>query len=160
MAGLRTASAEFSFSERPTPVPGDLRINWRLSVLLLILENSRARKASLAKLYIISDAVRSELSRQQLGRVLSENLLPLEWTVRVEPALARAVDLLVGEGLARWIQMSGKAGIEATPVGAAAAAEIASTPDVLIHEKVVISELTKPLTEAKVSSILATHGSL
>jgi len=38
-------SAErFSFVRRPVPVPGDLRIVWRLSLLLMMLEHRGARR--------------------------------------------------------------------------------------------------------------------
>ncbi len=154
------ANAEnFSFSPRPIPVPGDLRINWRIAVILLILRSSRSGKASLAKLYIVSDAVKSEKTRVHLTRLLAESLLPLEWVIRVEPALARAVDLLVGEGLARWSSVSGRMGIEATPVGVQLAEELQKIDDVLIRERGIISEISRPITEAKVTEILSRHGS-
>ena len=52
-------SRRFSFRRRPTPVPADLRIAWRVSLILLMLLASRSNRASLAKLHILNDAIRS-----------------------------------------------------------------------------------------------------
>ena len=63
----------FSFRARPLPVPGDLRINWRLAVILLMLENSRAKRASLAKLHVLNEAVRSRTARATLESILDSD---------------------------------------------------------------------------------------
>ena len=91
------ASTRFSFKRRPTPVPGDMRIAWRVSLILLMLSASRSSKASLAKLHILNDAIRSnQVARLKDATAAGAKILP--WNLRVEPAFARAIDLTSGNG--------------------------------------------------------------
>jgi len=150
---------KFSFRGRPTPVPGDLRINWRIAVLLLILLRSRSKKASLAKLYVLSDALRSPQSRQALHEIQTGERARLMWRIRVEPALARAVDLLVGEGFATWIKVSGRMGVQLTPRGAASAEAVSQFEDGLEEEKSALQQLAPATSESFVTSLLSTNGS-
>lgn len=89
----------FKFRHRPGALPGDLRISWRLALLILILRHSRGGKASLAKLHLLNDALRSETALEKLAEILSESRTSLDWRIRVEPALGRALDIARGEGL-------------------------------------------------------------
>ena len=63
-------SESVSFRVRPVSVPGELRITWRLAVVVLMLAGCRKQRASLVKLHVLNDALRSEDSAQQLRRVL------------------------------------------------------------------------------------------
>jgi hypothetical protein len=54
----------FIFKSRPSPVPGDLRPTWRIALILLILINSRSKKASLRKLHVVSWAARTAVNRE------------------------------------------------------------------------------------------------
>jgi hypothetical protein len=147
------AHTRFSFQRRPTPVPGDLRIAWRVPLILLMLAASRSNRASLAKLHVLNDAIRSN----QVGRLrdatdADAKILP--WNLRVEPAFARAIDFVVGERLAEWTKSGGRASLQLTTTGLAAAEGIDKIPDALEQERAIIGEYAKKLTEARVSILL------
>jgi len=97
----------FSFTPRPLPVPGDLRINWRVAVTLLMLADSRAKRASLAKLHVLNYAIRSRRARAQLARILDGTDHALNWQTPVEPAFGRAVNFGIEEVVARWTPCGG-----------------------------------------------------
>ncbi|WP_143154553.1 hypothetical protein [Devosia limi] len=145
----------FTFTSRPVPVPGDLRITWRISVLLMMLSASRADQASLAKLNIISAAVNSTAALNLLEKIIAGGAPTVAWKMGVEPALGRAVDLLVGDGLAKWKPVSGRAGVVLTVTGKAACSAIIADGDVLSEEKSIIKQLAKITTETLVSSIIS-----
>lgn len=132
-----------------------MRIVWRVSLILLMLAGSRSNRASLAKLHILNDAIRSN----QVGRLTaateegSAKILP--WNLRVEPAFARAIDYVVGERLAEWTKASGRASLQLTAGGLAAASGINAVEDALEQERAIISGHAKKLTENRVSALLA-----
>jgi hypothetical protein len=147
------ADTRFSFQRRPTPVPGDLRIAWRVSLILLMLVASRSSRASLAKLHILNDAIRSnQVPRLQKAIDTDTKILP--WNLRVEPAFARAIDFVVGERLAEWTKAGGRASLQLTQKGLTAASEIEKVEDALEQERMIISDHAKKLTETRVSALL------
>lgn len=149
-----SSARRFSFTSRPTPVPGDLRINWRLAVILLMLESSRAKKASLAKLHLLNDAVRSTQSLDRLRNILSESGGLFGWHMRVEPAFGRAIDFAVGEKLTEWVRTAQRSGLQLTKQGTAAAAAIAKVDDVLTEEKEFFNGVAKQVSEDFVTKVL------
>lgn len=147
------ASTRFSFKRRPTPVPGDMRIAWRVSLILLMLSASRSSKASLAKLHILNDAIRSnQVARLKDATAAGAKILP--WNLRVEPAFARAIDFVVGERLATWTKASGRASLQLTASGTAAVTELERIEDAFELERNIINEHAKKLTEGRVSELL------
>jgi hypothetical protein len=146
---------DFSFEPRPLPVPGDLRITWRLSLILLMLKASRARRASLAKLHVLNYASRSVIARQRLLSILEGSMPTLFWQMPVEPAFGRALDFTVGEGFAIWQRVSSRSGLELTVSGSKAAEAVASRDDLLIEEKAFLVGDAKNITEAFVSRLLS-----
>lgn len=153
MSSPEFAHTRFSFQRRPTPVPGDLRIVWRVSLILLMLVASRSNRASLAKLHILNDAIRSnQVARLRVATEDDTKILP--WNLRVEPAFARAIDFVVGERLAEWTKTGGRASLQLTATGLVAAAAIDKVEDSLEQERAIINEHAKKLTETRVSSLL------
>ena len=130
-----------------------MRIAWRVPLILLMLVASRSNRASLAKLHILNDAIRSgQVSRLRDATDADAKILP--WNLRVEPAFARAIDFVVGERLAEWTKMGGRASLQLTATGLAAATGIDSVRDALEQERAIISEYAKKLTEVRVSALL------
>src|SRR5690606_16062641 len=87
------------FRSRPEPIPGDLRPLWRIGIILLILDlTSRGGKSTLGRLHVLSWAVRTRETRENLLRVIREEVSPHTLIVRIEPSLNRAIDLALGEG--------------------------------------------------------------
>lgn len=143
----------FSFVRRPVPVPGDLRIAWRLALLLLMLRSSRSNKASLAKLHVLNSAVRSSVARQKLNDIILSLEAPMNWQLRVEPALGRAIDFLVGEKLAEWTEVAGRSGLVLTMPGVDAADGILGNKDVLTIEKDFLEATARKVTETFVTKL-------
>ena len=158
MNGEFIGAPTFSFAARPSPVPGDLRISWRLAVIILMLAASRGRRASLVKLHILNDAVRSASSAELLDHILGQRLSPLNWRMRVEPAFARAIDLLVGNRLAEWYGKDERRGLKLTAAGTAAADQIALLEDALAREKSVVAKFSKSVTEEWAQSLASARG--
>lgn len=153
MTEIDLADRRFSFRRRPVPVPGDFRIAWRVALIMAMLGNSRANRASLAKLHIINDAIRSG-QQDRLKSILSGTHATMPWDLRVEPAFARAVDFVVGEKLAIWTKATGRAALQLTKAGVETAAAVMGVEDALIEERASIAELSKLITETRVGSLL------
>ena len=81
----------FTFTARPDPVPGDLRMSWGLAVLVLALFYSRGKKSNFQKLQFLAHSVRLPEGREEVRGVVSGEYRPTEVSVRVEPSLNRAV---------------------------------------------------------------------
>jgi hypothetical protein len=157
MAEIDLANRRFSFRRRPVPVPGDLRIGWRVALIIVMLGSSRANRASLAKLHIINDAIRSS-QQDRLKIILSGPHAAVPWNLRVEPAFARAVDFVVGEKLAIWTKATGRAALQLTKTGVDAAAAVMGIEDALVEERAAVAELAKLITEATVAGLLGEKG--
>lgn len=88
------------------PLPGELRIAWRLSLILITLKRCRGRRASLAKLHLLNYGMKSPETMAMALAVLRKQKPATDLVVRIEPALGRALDLVRGEGLVELV--SGK----------------------------------------------------
>lgn len=148
------------FRERPKPCAGDMRISWRLSICLLSLLHSRSKKASLAKMHVLNDALRSRASQQKLEEIIRGELLPVYWKMRVEPAFSRALDFLVGEGFATWEISGGRTSVQLTDEGISAAKSIEATVDILEAEREFLSGPATKITESFVQNLLTTGKQL
>ena len=153
MSDFELANRPFSFRLRPSPVPGDLRIAWRVALVLIMLGRSRSNRASLAKLHILNDAVRSNQQDYLITRLTSARF-DLPWDFRVEPAFGRAIDFVVGEKLATWTKATGRAALQLTKAGLHAMEAVMGLDDALVAERAIILELSKMITEATVASLL------
>lgn len=144
----------FTFRERPSPVPGDLRITWRFALNLVILNKSRAKRSSLARLYIMNDAARASNDAELLEDILIGAADSSRWRIKVEPALGRALDLMVGESLLHWTTVSNRVGVELSATGLSLAAEIDGDEEIMTQEKSRIRTIASKLTEARVTEFL------
>ena len=90
------------FRQRPISIPGDLRPAWRISVIVLMLRKCCLQgRSSLRRLHVLSWAVRDAEVANALVRAIEGEVPPDTVLVRIEPALNRAVDFAIGEGLIR-----------------------------------------------------------
>lgn len=129
-------------------------MSWRFSLNLLILTRSRSKRSSLARLYILNDAARSFDDADLLSDILIGAIGLADWRIKVEPALGRALDLMVGEGLLGWATVSDRLGVELSPSGLGLAAEIQKDKDIMSSEKGRIDFLSSLLTEVRVTEFL------
>ena len=152
---MTTLDSTFVFKERPKPCPGDLRISWRVSSILLILRHSRGQRASFAKLHVLNDALRSESSRKKLEAILDGEVPVLAWRLRVEPAFSRALEFVVGEGFADWSASNNRATMALTNDGKAAADSVAKLGDVFLDELDFLKGPATRITESFVQQMLS-----
>ena len=92
-------TGEFSVTQRPEPIPGDLRLGWGVSLLLLVLASSRGQRCSLQKVHFLAHLSRTAKSRQQMREVLARRRPPVDLSVRIEPWVNRAAAFAAASGL-------------------------------------------------------------
>lgn len=92
-------TGDFSVTLRPEPIPGDLRLGWGQSLLLLVLASSRGQRCSLQKIHFLAHLSRTAKSRQQMREVLARRRGPVDLTVRIEPWVNRAATYAAANGL-------------------------------------------------------------
>jgi len=146
-----SARTSFRVSQRPEPVPVDLRRSWRLATLVLILESSRSNRASHKKLVLLNYALRSHEARNNIEGVLRGEISPFFLEVRVDPSLGRALDYGTGLGLMKRLP---HARIELTGEGVSIAKSIWKDEAMLTAEKQFVKRFHKLATEGRVDQIL------
>lgn len=156
MENILPEGLSFTFQERPIPVPGDLRISWRIVLGLLMLVNSRGGKASLAKLHVLNDALRSKAAKEKLIKILDKEAPFLTWKIRVEPAFGRAIDFMIGEKFAEWcVVTAGRAGLKITDSGKAAVKSVEDLTEVMCDEKAFLDQFGGKVTERFVHELVS-----
>jgi hypothetical protein len=140
----------FRFTERPTPLAGDLRPAWRVGLILLMLLNSRGQKATLQKLHLLNSACRSDATRLAFLRYAQGEARKDEIIPRVEPSLIRAVNLARGEG---FIEVEKGKNLKLTPMGTKAAKQLDATEDCMVVEKEFLRAVGKFATEGNVENL-------
>lgn len=142
-------SGNFTVTERPTPVAGDMRIGWGQSLLLLLLASSRSQKCSLQKVHFLAHLSRTAASRQLTRDVLARTKEPKDLSIRVEPWINRAAAFAIANG---YVSTSGKQ-LQLTESGKKAAAAL-QREEVLAEERDFLQAVGKLATEQVVEHIM------
>lgn len=142
--------AEFSFTARPDPLAGDLRMSWGIGILLLSLFYSHGKKGSFPKLQFLAHAVRLPEGRSDVRAMFRGELRTSEVSVRVEPWLNRAVALAHGLGL---VDVAKGKSVSLTAKGRELAAAIDSNKEVFAEERPFLAEVARKLTEDRLTKI-------
>jgi hypothetical protein len=143
---------KFKFVPRPRDLPGDLRPNWRVPLLVLMLDMcSRGGKSSLYKLHLLNWAIRSEEQRGLLLDNLSGEPDYSQIRIQVEPSFIRAIQFAVAEKLVDRLDNSR---VQITERGKQFAHDIQES-DSLASEKEFLKKIGFKLTEAWVSGFAA-----
>jgi len=143
-------TGDFTVTERPEPIPGDLRLGWGVSLLLLVLASSRGQRCSLQKVHFLAHLSRTEQSRRQMREVLGRRRGPVDLSVRIEPWVNRAAAFAAANGL--MLVREGKA-FALTDGGKVAAAAIRKE-GLLQQETAFLDEVGKLATEQVVEGIM------
>lgn len=144
---LRNAilGGSFTFTARPDPVPGDLRMSWGMAVLVLALFYSRAKKSNFQKLQFLAHSVRLPAGREEVRGLLSGEYRPTEVSVRVEPSLNRAVSYAHALKL---VKIEKGTSVSLTDTGAKMAKSILEEGESLKEEAKFLSEVAPRMTDA------------
>lgn len=139
------------FRTRPTSIPGDYRLAWRLSVLCLLLYRGRGHTLSLEHLHVLWWAIRSRRSRELLLRWFSEDRRPDDLVVRFDPSLTTTLDLALGQGL---VERTSVGNLSLTSQGVGMAEEIMDSATGLDAERAFLGDLPRSITQRQVREIL------
>lgn len=144
-------STPIRFRHRPDPIPGDLRIGWRLSTLTLVLDQCRGKSANLEQVHLLLWGLRTDAGRELIKRWFSSGRRPDDPVVRYDPSLTRTIALAVAGGL---VIRKPNQTLTLSDEGQRMAAAVRQEEDVLGDEKRLLSELPKAITQAKVRQLL------
>lgn len=149
---LDSLDIPFIFQKRPIPIPADLRVDWRIATIILILYIScRNSRATLTKLHVMNWANRNNRGRELFLQLCAGELGPDNIIVRFEPWLNRAVDIALAEGLLQRIDGDR---VELTSSGTIMAKEIIITEECFVQEREFLNTLRKSVSEAKLKNII------
>lgn len=146
----RMLSGAFTISDRSQPVPGDLRINWGVALILLVLASSRGQRCSLQKLHFLAHLSRTDQTRREAIEVLNRTREPSALSVRIEPWVNRALAFAIARGHA--VMRDGKAAA-LTDQGKQMLDEL-SAMSVLADERAFLAQIGPRTTEKVVDSIM------
>ena len=142
---LETAHS-FRFKRRPMAIAAELRPDWKMAALLLILHlSSRGGKSSLRRLHILNWALRSPKNRAEFEQVREHQQTLFSFQFRFEPALGRAINLAVAEKFAEWV---GENRLQITAKGKRWIGEIMKDASVMQQEREFLKRIGKDVTEA------------
>lgn len=100
----REIGLPFRFKRKPMPIAAELRPDWKISTLLLILQiSSHGGKSSLKRLHVLNWAIRYPKFGAEFNEARANPLPLFGFNVRFEPALSRAIDLAVADDLVSWV---------------------------------------------------------
>jgi len=149
MNGQKTLAVEstraFRFTRRPMAIAAELRPDWKIGTLLLILHlSSRGGKSSLRRLHILNWALRSQKNRAEFEQVREHQQPLFGFQFRFEPALGRAINLAVGDKLVEWV---GGDRLQITVKGKRWATDIMKDESVMYEEREFLNRIGKSITE-------------
>ena len=143
-------NAEFSLKEIPDSIPADIRPLWRILLCLMILNFSRAGTASLKKLQVLSWILTNCENFDLVMEALENDLAKKKLVVRYDPALDRALDFAIGEGL---VEHTSSAKYKLTDKGRKIFKDFKET-EIMAKEMRFVIENGSKFTEATVTNLL------
>ncbi|WP_406092975.1 hypothetical protein [Kitasatospora purpeofusca] len=146
------SEVSLAFTRRPDPIPGDLRLGWRISALALVLDKCRGRTANVEQIHLLIWALRSSNSRQLLKRWLAGEKSPDEFVVRYDPALSRTIAIAISSGI---VQRGANHAISLTASGEALARSIWAEDQVLLKEKELLASVPGKITQKAIRELMA-----
>lgn len=148
---LNELDVPFTFHRRPSPLPADLRPDWRVSLLTLILSKCWGNRASLKQLHVLNWAIRSPMTRNAFLEFLKGSKQPDLPVVRFEPSLDRALSFGVGEKL---METADGVSFALTEKGGSLAERILKTEEWFAPEKQFLAQVPGKLSQRQIENIL------
>ncbi len=141
---------DFTVTARPEPIPGDLRVGWGQSLLIMVLASARGQRCSIQKVHFLAHLSRTRLLRDLTREVLARKRDPIDLTIRIEPWVNRAAAFAKANGLVEVRE--GKA-LALSDEGKKAA-KLIRKEGLLAEETAFLDEVGKFVTEKVVENIL------
>jgi hypothetical protein len=146
----------FRFTRRPMAIAAELRPDWKMGALLLILHlSSRGGKSSLRRLHILNWALRSPKNRAEFEQVREHQQPLFSFQFRFEPALGRAINLAVGEKFVEWV---GGDRLVITTKGKRWITDITKDESVMYQEREFLKRTGKDITEAIATEMITVRA--
>jgi hypothetical protein len=143
----------FRFKKRPLAISPDFRKDWKIALLLLILEIcSRGGKSSLKRLHVISWAIKTSKHQLAFDETRHSESHLFSFRIRFEPALSRAIEYAEAQKLIAWIDGDR---VQITELGQSLARTVIQREDVLSPEKQFLNRIGKSITETEAMKLLA-----
>jgi hypothetical protein len=140
------------FKRRPMAIAAELRPDWKMAALLLILHlSSRGGKSSLRRLHILNWALRSAKNRAEFEQVREHQQPLFNFQFRFEPALGRAINLAVGEKYVEWV---GGNRLQLTARGERWIKDILKDDSVMHEEREFLTRIGKDITEGVATEMI------
>lgn len=146
------ASPGFIFRRRPTSVPPDIRPEWRLPLLLMMVHSCRNQVASREQLHVLNSAVLSSGSRRALLAALGGRPAPRSPALQFEPAFDRAIDRALG---LRVLTTNPQGRLMLTDLGRSIVGAIESDRELFSTERELLDSLPHSLSQTTVRKALA-----
>lgn len=141
----------FKFSPRPSPLAPDLRAEWRLAVIALILKKCWGERATLRQLHVLNWAVRTARSREAFLKMLGRVRNLDDPVVRFEPSLNRALAFALAEEL---IARDSNGTIRLTAKGGMLADEVMRLRGCLDAEKEFLNNISGKVSQRQIDDLL------
>lgn len=136
-------------SDRPTPVPYNYRITFRMAELCLIIKKStKLGGISLSKINILSDALSSQSSLSRLKDFIGKD--EEEYRIKYDPIIIRILQYLMYDGL---IVQQKNQKYKLTDKGKSFVNKIEADDLLLSREKTLLAEIGKSLKEEKIQQL-------
>lgn len=135
----------FVFGRRPSPIPPDLRVIWRVPLVLLTLQMCcRQGRSSLPRLHVLNWAMRTPQSRRTLLSALQNERRLQDVVVRFEPTLNQAIEYGIGEGLLSVVKGPR---VLISPRGIKLVDDLLAAEDIYLSERAFAAQIGKKVTE-------------
>jgi hypothetical protein len=149
---LMELASGVSFARRPNPIAGDLRLSWRLPLLVMTLHLCcRNGQSSHKRLHVLNWAARTAMGQRQLLAVLEGRRRPQDVLVRTDPVLNQVIEYGLGEGLLEFPRGDR---VRLTEAGRRLAREVVEAEECLDSEKHFLHQLGRDVTEDWVDGIM------
>jgi hypothetical protein len=150
-SSLPSIQRPIRFTRRPLAIAPDFRKDWKIALLLLILEiSSRSGKSSLKRLHVIHWAVRTSNHQHQFEQARNTNVPLFAFKVRLEPAFSRAIELAEAQKLAEWVE-GGR--VHITELGRSLTKEITKR-EMMQEEVAFLTRIGKSITETEAMQLI------
>lgn len=143
--------APFWLRPRPDPISGDLRLSWGLALIVLMIGNSRGKRASFPKLHLLAHSARTMHGRQAMVRYLETRATSDQPLIRFEPWLNRALSFANAERLTSFV--NGKSAT-LTASGNAMLSALGKADGLMREERVFAERCARALSEGDIQNFL------
>lgn len=153
---ISRGAEHFRFAERRHPLPGDLRLSWRIAATSLSLRLvCKGSKSSLRRLHLLDWGLRSPRARAIIVATLNGQRRREDVIIRMDPSVNTVLAFMRAEELI-FHPRGDRA--QLTPAGITYADAVVADQEALVVEKDFLRSLKGKITETWVDELLTIGG--